>query len=200
MAWPKKASADSIIVSESVGCAWMVIARSVATAAISIASMPSAIISPAPAPTMPTPSTRSVFGSKRILVRPSVRPIDVARPEAPHGNFCDLVGDLVALGLRLGQAAPGQLGIGEDHRRNRARLVGHLVAGDGLDGNLGFVGGLVRQHRLAGDVADGVERRLGGPALRVDDDEALLVDLDARRSSPGTLPFGRRPIETSTFS
>ena len=39
VACPKKASADSITVSASVGCAWMVIARSVATAAISIASV-----------------------------------------------------------------------------------------------------------------------------------------------------------------
>ena len=84
---------------------------------------------------------------------------------------------------------------------NRPRLVGHLVAGDGFDGDLGLVGRLVREHRLAGDVADRVERRLGGASLRVDADEALRVDLrPSCFSSRGRWPFGRRPIDTSTFS
>src|SRR5260221_14714496 len=60
---------------------------SAAKAHISMASTPSAISSPAPAPTMPTPSTRSVFGSMSSLVRPSGRSSVTARPEAAHGNL-----------------------------------------------------------------------------------------------------------------
>src|SRR4029077_9579420 len=58
---PRKTSADSINVSDSVGWGRILKATSLASAPISIASTPSAISSPAPAPTMPTPSTRSVF-------------------------------------------------------------------------------------------------------------------------------------------
>src|SRR5688572_6172778 len=52
---PKNTSAASISVSDIVGCGWIDSLRSVASAAISTASTPSAMSSPAPAPTMPTP-------------------------------------------------------------------------------------------------------------------------------------------------
>ena len=65
----------------------MVRATSLAKAAISIASTPSEINSPAPDPTMPTPRTRSVAGSMTSLVKPSIRSMVTARPEAPQGNF-----------------------------------------------------------------------------------------------------------------
>ena len=63
-----------------------------------------------------------------------------------------------------------------------------------------FVRRLVRQHRLADDVADGEDRRLRRPALLIDFDEAARVHLDAGPSSPGMLEFGRRPTATSTRS
>src|SRR5581483_5260783 len=88
---PKNTSADCITVSDSVGCGWIVSATSFARAAISIASVPSAINSPAPAPTMPTPSTRSLAGSRMSLVMPSVRSRVRARPEAAQGNFATLI-------------------------------------------------------------------------------------------------------------
>ena len=50
------------------------------------------------------------LGSMIILVTPSVRSNDNARPEAAHGNFttsCDAFG----FRLGLGQAAPRQLGV-----------------------------------------------------------------------------------------
>ena len=53
-----------------------------------------------------------------------------------------------------------------------------LVAGDDLGDHLGLVRGLVRQHRLAGDVADGVDAGHVGAQALVDGDEAAL-DLDA---------------------
>src|SRR5205814_10603712 len=59
---PKNTSADCITVSDNVGWGWIVSATSFASAAISIASVPSAMSSPAPGPTIPTPSTRSVAG------------------------------------------------------------------------------------------------------------------------------------------
>ena len=118
-AWPKNTSADSITVSVSVGCGWMVSLRSVAVAPISIASTPSAISSPAPGPTRPTPSTRSVSGSRISFVRPSVRSSVIARPDAPHGNFAIVHPAALLLRLVFGQPAPRDLGIGEDDRRNR---------------------------------------------------------------------------------
>ncbi len=65
----------------------MLSSTSRATAPISIASTLSAIISPAPAPTIPTPRTRFDSGSTSIFVSPSVRPMATARPLAAQGNF-----------------------------------------------------------------------------------------------------------------
>ena len=83
---PKKTSAASMTVSDNVGCGCIVHWMSDATAAISMASTPSAINSPAPAPTIPTPNTRSVSGSMISLVRPSLRPNVVALPDARQGK------------------------------------------------------------------------------------------------------------------
>ena len=159
-----------------------------AVAPISIASTPSAISSPAPEPTMPTPRMRSVSGSISSLVMPSTRSMAMARPDAGHGNLRDLDLEALLLGLGFGQARPRDFGIGEHHRRNRRRLEHRLVPGDRLDRHARFVRRLVRQHRLAGHVADREDRRLGGAALPVGLDEALGVDLDlascrGRRSS-----------------
>jgi len=54
-----------------------------------------------------------------------------------------------------------------------------VLAGDLLDTDHGFVAGLVRQPRCAGDVADGVDARFCGGAIRIGDDMAAL-DLDRR--------------------
>ena len=192
---------------ESVGWAWMVILRSDAVAAISTASTPSAISSPALTPTMPTPSTRSVPGSMISLVRPSLRSTVVARPGRAPRELRDLDLDAALLRLGLGEPAPREFGIGEHDRRNRRRLERHLVAGDVLDGNLGVVGRLVREHRVAGDVADRVDVRHRRAALRVDGDEAARAS-PRRRSSrcPGccrsacgrsTRAPGRRPASSA---
>ena len=79
---PSKASAAMPIVSDRVGCGWMVSPMSSASAPISIANAASAIRSPAEGPTMPQPMIRSVVSSKRTLVRPSSRPSDRERPLA----------------------------------------------------------------------------------------------------------------------
>src|SRR5439155_1670600 len=79
-------------VSDNVGWVWIVTARSSAVSAVSTARAPSAISSPAPGPTIPTPSTRPVSGSTMSFVSPSLRPSVAARPEAAHGNFASRTG------------------------------------------------------------------------------------------------------------
>ena len=167
------------------GCGWIVSLRSAAVAPISTASTASAISSPAPGPTMPTPRTRSVFGSMTSLVTPSVRSSVIARPDAPHGKRVD--GDLALLlrGLVFGQAAPRDFGIGEDDGGNGRRLERDALAENRVDGDARFVRRLVREHRLADDVADRVDRRLGRRPRLVDLDEPALVHLDARLVEAG---------------
>ena len=170
--------------------------RSVGVRAHLDRSTPSAISSPAPGPTMPTPRMRSVFGSSISLVMPSVRSSVIARPDAAHGNARRSTSRLLLLRLGLGQAAPGHLRIGEDHRRNRQRLERDACSpAIASTATRAFVRRLVREHRLADDVADRVDRRLGGAPRRVDLDEAARVDLRrwscrgrAPRSSAGGRP------------
>ena len=59
---------------------------STASAPISIASATSLIRSPACVPTIPPPTTRCVSSSNSSLVKPSSRPLAIARPDADHGN------------------------------------------------------------------------------------------------------------------
>ena len=58
-----------------------------AAAPNSIATAASAIMLPASAPRMCTPSTRSVLASARIFTKPSVCWLTLARPLAVNGNF-----------------------------------------------------------------------------------------------------------------
>src|SRR5260364_387891 len=75
--WPDK---------QSVGCGWMVLPISVASAPISIARQISPIKSPAQMPAIPPPIRRCVFESKSSLVNPSSRALEAARPDAAHGK------------------------------------------------------------------------------------------------------------------
>jgi hypothetical protein len=84
---PANASAENAIVSESVGCGWIVGPMSSALAPISIASAASAIRSPAFAPTMPAPKSRPLASSNGSLVRPSGRAMLSARPDAAQGKL-----------------------------------------------------------------------------------------------------------------
>ena len=153
----------------------MLRATSLANAAISTASTPSEISSPAPMPTIPMPSTRSVFGSTMSLVMPSVRSRVRARPEAAQGNFAILTVASFFLRLGFGQAAPGDFGIGEDDGWNGVRFEGDLVSGNGFDRGASFVRGLVRQHRFADHVADGINRWVVGLELLVDLNKSALA-------------------------
>src|SRR5919197_1516060 len=98
----------------------MVAATSSAVRPHSTASVPSAISSPAPGPTIPTPSSRPDSGSAMSLVRPSARPSVAARPEAAHWNFATFT------------ARPARDGLGGDlalaHGPVRKhRLAGHIT-------------------------------------------------------------------------
>ena len=75
-----------------------------------------------------------------------------------------------------------------------------VLAEDRLDRDAAFVRRLVREHRLAGDVADRVERRLGRAAARVDLDEPALIDFDLRLVEARPSRWACRPTDTSTFS
>ena len=81
-----------------------------------------------------------------------------------------------ALASVFGEAHPGHFRIGVGHRGNHARIEGALVPGDDFGGHLGLVRGLVGQHRLADDVADGEDMRHVGAHLLVHRDEAALAD------------------------
>src|SRR5216684_9052736 len=102
-------------------------------------------------------------------------------------------GDLATLflGLSFRQASPRDFRIGEDNRRNRIRFESDFVAGDCLNGRAALMHCLVGKHRFTRDVADGVDRGIGGLPLLVDFDESLLVDLDFRLIQAGDL--GIRP-------
>src|SRR5204862_8250361 len=84
---PSKSSAAMPTDSLVVGCGWIVLPISVASAPISTASASSLIRSPAPVPTMPPPRMRWFSASKMSLVKPSSRALAIARPEAAQGNF-----------------------------------------------------------------------------------------------------------------
>src|SRR6185295_6043222 len=84
---PSNNSAAMPTDSPSVGCGWMVLPMSVASAPISTASASSLMRSPAPVPTMPPPTMRWVCASKMSLVKPSSRALAIARPEAAQGNL-----------------------------------------------------------------------------------------------------------------
>ena len=168
----------------------MVSATSLATAAISMASTPSVMRSPAPTPTIPTPSTRSVCGIDEELGHAfgTVEGEGAARScPGKLGNFDFAV---FLLRLRLGEAAPGNFRIGENHRRNGARFEGDLVAGNGFGGGPALVRGFVRQHGFSDHIADGVDGGIVGLQLLVDLDEAARPDFDCGLLQAGDVGIG----------
>ena len=84
-----------------------------------------------------------------------------------------------ALHSLLGLAGPGHLGVGVGHRRDLARIEERRLAVRRLGRDMRLVHRLVRQHRLADDVADGEDVRHVGAHLLVDLDEAAIGDRDA---------------------
>ena len=177
---PSAISAVKNTVSDSVGCGWMVRPMSSASAPISRASTVSAISSPALMPTM----SRAEDALRALLVEhlgeaflaPHAERAAARRPREHRL----VVLDALRLGLGLGQAHPGDFGIGVGHARDRARLP-HVVAHarDHFGGELALVRRLVREHRLADDVADREDVRHVRAHLVVDGDPAALVHVHA---------------------
>ena len=112
---------------------------------------------------------------------PSSRPSDSARPEAAHGKLAlpySMPLALASVSVRPTQATSG-IGVGD--RGDHLGVECGLVAAATSAATLAFVHRLVRQHRLADDVADGEDVADVGAHLLVHRNEAALLDLDARR-------------------
>ena len=84
--FPWAASAAMPMLSPRVGWGWMVLPMSTSSAPISMARATSPIMSPAWVPTMPPPRMRPEDASNNSLVKPSSRPLAIARPDALQGN------------------------------------------------------------------------------------------------------------------
>src|SRR3569832_1529717 len=114
------------------------------------------------------------------LLQPLVLPKRDRLAIADEGEAADADVELLLLRGLLGEADGGNLRrairTAGDHRLvHRVRIE----ALDRLDADDAFVLGLVRQHRRAGDVADGVDARHAGAAQRIDlDDPAFGVHAD----------------------
>ena len=89
--------------------------------------------------------------------------------------------DLQALGLRLGlgDADPRDFGIGVGDRRNHPRGPFTLFARRDFCRELALVRGLVREHRIADQVADREDVRHVRAHLPVHRNETALADVDA---------------------
>ena len=132
------------------------------------------------------------------LVRPSVRPMACARPLAAQGNWATSTAiprDLASVSVSPAQAISGSV------KTTAGMACGSNADGfarEPLDCGLALVAGLVRQHRLAGHVADGQDVRVGGAPLEIDGEEALASTSTAVFSSPRPALLGRRPTLNST--
>ena len=133
-----------------------------------MASAASAIRSPAFGPTMPQPITRCVVSSNSSLVMPSSRPSESERPLAAQGNTPLPYLTPLRLRLVLGQADPGDFGIGVGDRRDHLGVEEAVLARRDLRRHMAFMHRLVRQHRLPDDVADREDVRHVGAHLLVD--------------------------------
>ena len=170
-----------------------------ASAPISSAWTVSAISSPAPTPTMPAPSSRRDPGSNSSLVSPSGAgqrqraARGGPREASPSRTRCP-----ARAASRLGQAHPGDLGVGVGDRRDRAGVeLDAGYAGDHLGRDLALVewpcgraSGRRRRRR---------SRRCDGTLVRIWRSTGMnppLVDGDARGVGADAAPLGRRPTAT----
>lgn len=115
---------------------------------------------------------------------------DRAARSGPRENALAVL-DALRLALFLGQASPRDFRIGIGHRRNLPGVEVGLLAVRGFRRHVGLVHGLVRQHRLADDVADRKDVRHVGAHLAVDLDEAAVGHRDARLLRTDPLAVGR---------
>ena len=113
---------------------------------------------------------------------PSVSFIVRARPDAIRFILPTRIVVAGGLGFFLGEADRRDFGIGVDAVRDRDGIErARAVAGDHLRRDDAFFHRLVREHRRAGDVADGVDAVDLRAALRVDVEEAFVGGLQRPR-------------------
>ena len=99
--------------------------------------------------------------------------------------------DALRLGFRFGQTHPGHFRIGVGHAGNHLGVEEALLPGGGFGGDMGFMHRLVRQHRLADQIADGEDMRHVGAHLLVHRDETPIGDHNAGFLRADFLAIGR---------
>src|SRR6266699_2020012 len=97
-------------------------------------------------------------------------------PRGRPGKFRDFNFAVLFLRLSLGEATPGNYGIGKNNRGNGTWLKCNFVTCDRFDCGAPFMRSLVRQHGLPGHVADGVDHRIIRLQLLVYLDEPAWAD------------------------
>ena len=108
---------------------------------------------------------------------PSSRPSESERPEAAQGKTpLPYLIPWPCLGLVLGHADPGDLGVGVGHAGDDLGVEEAVAPRRGFRRDLGFMHRFVGEHRLADDVADREDMRNVGALLLIHRDEAALVD------------------------
>ena len=201
---PSNASAAMATVSDRVGWGWMVRPMSAASAPVSMARAASAMRSPA----FGADDARAddpVGGLVEQDLGDALVPTQrQAAAGGGPGEHALAVLDARGLGLVLGDPDPGDLGVGVGHRRDHGGVEVAVVSGGVLRGDLALVGGLMREHRLADDVADGEDVRHVGALLLVDRD-GVHVGGGRRERHRHRVPTGlvlqllqeeRRPLHT----
>ncbi|STI19754.1 Uncharacterised protein [Escherichia coli] len=84
--------------------------------------------------------------------------------------------------------------------RDNFRIEVVFLTGDNFSGNVTFVNTFMCQHRLTDDIADSKDVRYVGTQLFVNADEPRSSTSTPALPASRFLPFGTRPIATSTAS
>ena len=189
-----------MMVSESVGCGWMVSSRSLATAAISIAKGGFRDKAAGMFPGYPCSQDPAVFRIDNQLSDAGI-PSQCGSPSR-SAPWKDGRPDIRPLSLCffLGKSGPGNLRLGEYNGRNGLWLIGGFLPGNMLSGHAAFMRSLVCQEGLTGDIADGIDMLHPGPAVNIHRDKALIIGFNSGFFSPIFSVFGFSPIATSILS
>ena len=146
-----------------------------------------------PAPTAWMPSTRLLSARATTRTKPSSAPSVIARPLAVKGNWPMRISRPTASPPRGERPAVTISGSVKQTAGMQRWSQAAAVAGDDLGDHLALGHGAVREHRLAGDVADGVDAAHRGAALVVDADEgAVAVGVESPRAPSRRSPGGGR--------
>ena len=87
--------------------------------------------------------------------------------------------DILGLGLGFGETDAGDFGVGVDDARDDGVVHVAMLTGEVLGDGNALVFGLVGEHGAGDDVTDGVDAWKVGLEMRVDDDAAAFIELEA---------------------